>query len=98
MKTQLFGYLSVASMGLDSLWVMRVVFALAAISQCYASTTMWFNSTNIIPIGNGRLGAMMRGQLPIEQIVLNEVPFTIRFAPWSSGNCIIYRIVSGLDI
>jgi alpha-L-fucosidase 2 len=72
MKTQLFGYLSVASMGLDSLWVMHFLLALAVFSQCHASLTMWFNSTNIIPIGNGRLGAMIRGQLPIEQIVLNE--------------------------
>ncbi|KAK7047416.1 hypothetical protein VNI00_006647 [Paramarasmius palmivorus] len=37
-----------------------------------AATTMWFNSTNIIPIGNGRLGAEVFGQIPTEVLVLNE--------------------------
>ncbi|KAF5365998.1 hypothetical protein D9758_006696 [Tetrapyrgos nigripes] len=36
------------------------------------STTMWFNRSEIIPIGNGRLGAMLLGQFPDEVIPLNE--------------------------
>ncbi|KAJ4473154.1 glycosyl hydrolase family, N-terminal domain-containing protein, partial [Lentinula aciculospora] len=35
-------------------------------------TIMWFNSTNVIPLGNGRLGAQMLGQIPEEVIILNE--------------------------
>ncbi|KAK7472244.1 hypothetical protein VKT23_000365 [Stygiomarasmius scandens] len=33
---------------------------------------MWFKSSNIIPIGNGRLGAQILGQFPNEVVVLNE--------------------------
>ncbi|KAJ4000697.1 glycosyl hydrolase family, N-terminal domain-containing protein [Lentinula boryana] len=33
---------------------------------------MWFNSTNVIPLGNGRLGAQVLGQVPEEVIILNE--------------------------
>ncbi|KAJ3890886.1 glycosyl hydrolase family, N-terminal domain-containing protein, partial [Lentinula edodes] len=35
-------------------------------------TIMWFNSTNVIPLGNGRLGAQVLGQIPEEVIILNE--------------------------
>ncbi|KAJ7599269.1 alpha-l-fucosidase [Mycena floridula] len=38
----------------------------------FAATTMWFNSTNNIPLGNGRLGAQIFGQLPNEVVILNE--------------------------
>ncbi|THV06240.1 hypothetical protein K435DRAFT_789653 [Dendrothele bispora CBS 962.96] len=37
-----------------------------------AATTMWFDTSNIVPIGNGRLGAQILGQFPKETIVLNE--------------------------
>ncbi|KAG7099878.1 hypothetical protein E1B28_001680 [Marasmius oreades] len=40
--------------------------------QVQAATTMWFNKTTIIPIGNGRLGAEVFGQVPNEVLVLNE--------------------------
>ncbi|KAF9269604.1 hypothetical protein L218DRAFT_278877 [Marasmius fiardii PR-910] len=52
---------------------------LAIVLACFinvrvqASTTLWFNKTNIIPIGNGRLGAEVFGQVPSEVLVLNEV-------------------------
>ncbi|KAJ3809867.1 glycosyl hydrolase family, N-terminal domain-containing protein, partial [Lentinula aff. lateritia] len=35
-------------------------------------TIVWFNSTNVIPLGNGRLGAQILGQIPEEVIILNE--------------------------
>ncbi|KAF8918766.1 glycosyl hydrolase family, N-terminal domain-containing protein [Mucidula mucida] len=33
---------------------------------------MWFNTSNVIPVGNGRLGAMILGGVPEESIMLNE--------------------------
>ncbi|KAK0203744.1 Six-hairpin glycosidase-like protein [Desarmillaria ectypa] len=36
------------------------------------STTMWFNTSNIVPLGNGRLGAQVLGSIPTETIILNE--------------------------
>ncbi|KAL0569939.1 hypothetical protein V5O48_012023 [Marasmius crinis-equi] len=37
-----------------------------------ASTALWFNESAIIPIGSGRLGAEVFGQVPTEVLVLNE--------------------------
>uniref|UniRef100_A0A0W0FDY4 Uncharacterized protein n=1 Tax=Moniliophthora roreri TaxID=221103 RepID=A0A0W0FDY4_MONRR len=36
------------------------------------STMMWFNTSTVLPLGNGRLGAEMLGLVPAEVIVLNE--------------------------
>ncbi|KAH7878497.1 uncharacterized protein C8R40DRAFT_1218802 [Lentinula edodes] len=48
------------------------LFLMALALQAQAGTIMWFNSTNVIPLGNGRLGAQVLGQIPEEVIILNE--------------------------
>ncbi|KAF5386482.1 hypothetical protein D9757_005898 [Collybiopsis confluens] len=51
---------------------LRCIFFLSLALAAQAATTMWFNSTNVIPLGNGRLGAQMLGQIPDEVVILNE--------------------------
>ncbi|KAJ3922025.1 Six-hairpin glycosidase-like protein [Lentinula edodes] len=48
------------------------LFLMALALQAQTGTIMWFNSTNVIPLGNGRLGAQVLGQIPEEVIILNE--------------------------
>ncbi|KAJ3974351.1 glycosyl hydrolase family, N-terminal domain-containing protein [Lentinula raphanica] len=50
----------------------KYLLILALALSVQAATTMWFNSTNVIPLGNGRLGAQVLGQIPEEVIILNE--------------------------
>ncbi|KAK1232464.1 hypothetical protein PQX77_004402 [Marasmius sp. AFHP31] len=51
---------------------LTVITALAFLVNVQAATMMWFNTTTILPIGNGRLGAEVFGQIPTEVLVLNE--------------------------
>ncbi|KAL0576394.1 hypothetical protein V5O48_005583 [Marasmius crinis-equi] len=46
--------------------------AFLTFAKVQAATTLWFNKTTIIPLGNGRLGAEVFGQVPTEVLVLNE--------------------------
>ncbi|ESK88602.1 large secreted protein [Moniliophthora roreri MCA 2997] len=56
----------------DRSWIGWLLVVGVLLESTLAATTMWFNSTNIIPIGNGRLGAEVFGQIPTEVLVLNE--------------------------
>ncbi|KAL0067474.1 hypothetical protein AAF712_005462 [Marasmius tenuissimus] len=51
---------------------LTAVIAFALLANVQAATMMWFNTTTILPIGNGRLGAEVFGQIPTEVLVLNE--------------------------
>ncbi|KAL0569940.1 hypothetical protein V5O48_012024 [Marasmius crinis-equi] len=46
--------------------------ACSVLFRVQAATTLWFNESAIIPIGSGRLGAEVFGQVPTEVLVLNE--------------------------
>lgn len=52
--------------------VFQILLGIGFYAEVEAATTMWFNSSEIIPLGNGRLGAEMLGQIQKEVIVLNE--------------------------
>ncbi|KAK1232465.1 hypothetical protein PQX77_004403 [Marasmius sp. AFHP31] len=59
-------------MGRPASICLTVITALAFLVNVQAATMMWFNTTTILPIGNGRLGAEVFGQIPTEVLVLNE--------------------------
>ena len=71
-----------ACMVLASAWSLGAVDS----GQLSPETTIWFAApakdfTESLPLGNGRLGAMMFGGVDEERIVLNERLCLVRFAP-----------------
>lgn len=64
--------------------VIALLFMTAALSAQQPATTISFDTaatvfTESLPLGNGRLGAMMYGSITRERIALNEISL------WSGG-------------